>query len=71
MAKRTSRGRKPARSGGRSRRTSRSSSRTNRSARGGRGGRRQASMSDGAGHGGVSAPARDEVRQGERDFETA
>lgn len=70
MAKRSSRGRKSSRTGGRSRRTSRSSSRIGRSARGGRGtGRRQASMR--GGHEGVSAPARDEVRQGERDFETA
>lgn len=68
MAKRSSRGRKPSRTGGRSRRPSRSSSRTGRSARGGR---RQASMSDVTGHKGVTGPARDEIRQGERDFETA
>lgn len=65
MAKRASRGRRTTRGGGRKRRTARSSA----IRRTGRGGRRQASMY--GSHEGVSAPARDEVRQGERDFETA
>lgn len=65
MAKRTSRGRKTTRASGSKRRTARSSG-IRRTARGRR---RQASVY--GGHEGVSAPARDEVRQGERDFETA
>lgn len=65
MAKRASHGRRTMRGGGRKRRTARATG----IRRAGRGGRRQVSMY--AGHEGVSAPARDEVRQGERDFETA
>lgn len=62
MAKRSSRGRKGGRTAGRTRATKRRPARATRA--------RKATTPYGI-HEGVSAPARDEVRLGERDFEPA